>query len=259
MLYAEGVYVYHSFVTDTFLKLHGIIFSVLIAATLVMHIKVMLTNPGAVPADAEPLFKKRHPLPGTQVEVICGRCDAYRPPRAHHCMTCGRCVVRMDHHCAWVNNCIGAANQKHFIGFLFYLHVASLYSLVFMTYHLLVCTHKFCNQWSETSWFLLWSVFILSFFASIFTFFMLLNQVHALATGLGAVDRLMRKHYVKYNSQRALDQILVHPLGFRDICGIENFLLWGCPTSVVFEDEAKALGFKSKSHQQKKLLAHKVV
>jgi ribosomal protein L40E len=29
---------------------------------------------------------------------FCGKCSSYRPPRAHHCSMCNRCVMRMDHH-----------------------------------------------------------------------------------------------------------------------------------------------------------------
>lgn len=32
----------------------------------------------------------------------CPKCDAARPPRAHHCAICDRCVMGMDHHCPWV-------------------------------------------------------------------------------------------------------------------------------------------------------------
>mmetsp|Transcript_9416 Transcript_9416/g.12323 ORF Transcript_9416/g.12323 Transcript_9416/m.12323 type:complete len:360 (+) Transcript_9416:24-1103(+) len=245
LLYAEGVFVYFTFVVEEFRELNGVIYSILIALTLITHLRVMLTDPGSVPKDAEPLVKKRHPLPGSQVEVICGRCDAFRPPRAHHCMTCGRCIVRMDHHCAWVNNCVGVKNQKHFIAFLLYLHITSLYCIIFMTYHIIICKHRWCNDFGDTAWYMLWSITVMSFFAALFTFFMLLSQVHAMATGLGAVDRLMRKHYTKFSTQRALDQILVHPLNFKDICGIEPFLLWGCPTTVHFEDEQQTLGYKS--------------
>lgn len=33
--------------------------------------------------------------------TVCTRCETYRPPRAHHCRICQRCIRRMDHHCPW--------------------------------------------------------------------------------------------------------------------------------------------------------------
>ena len=54
----------------------------------------------------------------------------YRPPRAHHCRICQRCIRKMDHHCPWINNCVGEWNQKYFLQFLFYVGLLSAYSIL---------------------------------------------------------------------------------------------------------------------------------
>lgn len=40
-----------------------------------------------------------------------------------HCAYCEVCIRDMDHHCFWVNNCIGKKNLKKFYLFLFFLFV----------------------------------------------------------------------------------------------------------------------------------------
>ncbi|PYH85174.1 zf-DHHC-domain-containing protein [Aspergillus uvarum CBS 121591] len=50
----------------------------------------------------------------------CRKCEAYKPPRAHHCRTCQRCVPKMDHHCPWTANCVSHFTLPHFVRFLFY-------------------------------------------------------------------------------------------------------------------------------------------
>ena len=77
----------------------------------------------------------------------CKKCDCVKPPKSHHCSTCGRCVARMDHHCPWVNNCVGYYNQKHFLLFMFYVVVGCIYAGVLFYFRVRHCNklNKFCG------------------------------------------------------------------------------------------------------------------
>ena len=56
---------------------------------------------------------------------FCKTCYAWKPPRAHHCHFCGKCVLKMDHHCPWINGCVGHHNQKYFMNMLLYIFLAT--------------------------------------------------------------------------------------------------------------------------------------
>lgn len=57
---------------------------------------------------------------------FCSKCNCWKPDRTHHCSTCKRCILRMDHHCPWFSACIGFGNHKFFIMFLCYITLLCL-------------------------------------------------------------------------------------------------------------------------------------
>nr|XP_025967323.1 palmitoyltransferase ZDHHC3-like isoform X1 [Dromaius novaehollandiae] len=111
---------------------HAVAFNLVVLLLLASHGRAVLADPGVVPlpATAIDFSDLRSGAPRSDEDwTVCNRCETYRPPRAHHCRVCHRCVRRMDHHCPWINNCVGELNQKYFIQFLFYTGLASLYAM----------------------------------------------------------------------------------------------------------------------------------
>ncbi|XP_032590192.1 palmitoyltransferase ZDHHC20-B isoform X1 [Drosophila grimshawi] len=71
---------------------------------------------------------------------FCEKCKIIKPDRSHHCSVCSCCVLKMDHHCPWVNNCVNFNNYKFFVLFLGY-------ALIYCLYVALTTLHDFVQFW----------------------------------------------------------------------------------------------------------------
>lgn len=72
----------------------------------------------------------------------CNTCKIYRPPRASHCRQCDNCVEFEDHHCIWLNNCIGKRNYRSFFTFILSAALICVFVVATSVYQLLYIHHS---------------------------------------------------------------------------------------------------------------------
>lgn len=98
------------------------------------YINCIATSPGTPQAaqGEEPAEYKSTP-------TYCAKCRISRPPGTHHCRICRTCILQMDHHCVWVNNCVGLYNystqrQEYTYGIV----SSNLYRVLLVVSHVLI-------------------------------------------------------------------------------------------------------------------------
>lgn len=68
---------------------------------------------------------------------FCSICKSSVQMSSKHCGKCDRCATSFDHHCIWLNNCIGQRNYRSFILALTGLVINSALITTFCTINLL--------------------------------------------------------------------------------------------------------------------------
>ncbi|XP_029410145.1 palmitoyltransferase ZDHHC3 isoform X2 [Nannospalax galili] len=190
VLYAEFVVLFVMLIPSrdyVYSIINGIVFNLLAFLALASHCRAMLTDPGAVPkGNATKEFIESLQLKPGQVVYKCPKCCSIKPDRAHHCSVCKRCIRKMDHHCPWVNNCVGENNQKYFVLFTMYIALISLHALIMVGFHFLHCFEEDwtkCSSFSPPTTVIL--LILLCFEALLFLIFtsvMFGTQVHSICT-----------------------------------------------------------------------------
>ncbi|XP_050502313.1 palmitoyltransferase ZDHHC3 isoform X2 [Diabrotica virgifera virgifera] len=207
-----------------------VMFNTIIFFLIISHIKAVVTDPGTVPLPQGRIdFSDMHSDSGCEFVnwTVCARCETYRPPRAHHCRICQRCIRKMDHHCPWINNCVGERNQKFFIQFLIYVGTLSVYAIALVA----ISWMKECKDCSEDiplkETRILHSIILLleSALFGLFVAAILIDQLQAILSDETAVEQIQKQGpYRPYKPKMAL-------LG--EVCGKEHPLMWLLPCSSV--------------------------
>ncbi|KAF2287939.1 hypothetical protein GH714_003379 [Hevea brasiliensis] len=127
---------YYFIVTSSFTYIPGYYLSEIhrytsflaVAVGVLLFLLTSFSDPGTVNVDNVSEYLSAYPYDN----IIYRERMFYLPARSKHCSICDRCVARFDHHCGWMNNCIG---EKYPILLSFFVMVSS------HDWHFLLCVY----------------------------------------------------------------------------------------------------------------------
>lgn len=121
---------------------HGFLhflFLIIALCTIYNYIRAFVSDPGFI--------EKNEKLDSTKERILslaesgfldnrryCFTCKIEKPIRSKHCKFCNRCVLKFDHHCPWIGNCVGESNHR---SFMLYLLCMTSGSIIWLTLSLL--------------------------------------------------------------------------------------------------------------------------
>lgn len=113
-----------------------VIFNVITVLLVASYVRCILTSPGSIPDNLDGTSQWDYaPQDARNVDLAsaalhetkrsgdrrhCKWCAKFKPDRCHHCRVCRMCILKMDHHCPWIYNCVGYKNYKYFFLLLLY-------------------------------------------------------------------------------------------------------------------------------------------
>jgi len=183
------------------------------------------------------LVASNHMENGEVQTSLCQKCSKVRPPRAHHCKVCGCCVMLMDHHCPWINNCVGYFNRRYFVVFLFWGFFGLLTFVIVMLIHIsAIFTGLPQLPPNRESPFATWLVVVSAIYGfgiagGVLT--LAIMNVVLIQNGETAIEHEQNKRLIKYAKEHNNVFHNQFNLGwkenFRDVFGDRHWLFWLLP------------------------------
>nr|KAF6434857.1 zinc finger DHHC-type palmitoyltransferase 12 [Molossus molossus] len=162
-------------------------FLLLVLGSLLLYLAVSLMDPGYVNVQPQEEAKQE------QTAMV-----PQQPLRARHCSECRRCVRRYDHHCPWMENCVGERNHPLFVAYLALQLLVLLWGL-----YLAWSGLRFFQPWGLwlRSSGLLFATFLLLSLFSIVAGLLLASHLYLVASNTTTWE-FMSSHRIAYLRQR---------------------------------------------------------
>ena len=129
------IYVFYGFkhVPNEYLdSYHKVIGTIIMLACYYCYFMACWVSPGHVLKDTHKEQMRRFKFDNIlfNKKNNCKTCELEKPARSKHCSMCNVCVEKFDHHCIWLNNCVGLHNYKWFLAFILLHFIITTYGFV---------------------------------------------------------------------------------------------------------------------------------
>jgi len=140
----------------------------------------------------------------------------------------------MDHHCPWVNNCVGIGNHKFFILFIFWTNVVCSYALIMVLSMYSACVFHYGNCVTNANENILGVLLLVeSILFGLFTLCMIADQGSSISSNQTQIDRLKNMRH----------EAPAHILEVNEVFGTPGNIscqwTWIIPIVVQFPDNLK--------------------
>ncbi|KAK3941459.1 zf-DHHC-domain-containing protein [Diplogelasinospora grovesii] len=129
LLLSIGEFMYLPTAWPQFTLFHKLCASVTIVCPYVFLYLAAFSDPGFIGPENHAHEMARYPYDHTLFHpgAVCQTCNFLKPARSKHCSICKRCISRLDHHCIFINSCVGVGNHHWFILLLLSTGILTLY------------------------------------------------------------------------------------------------------------------------------------
>ncbi|XP_055516205.1 palmitoyltransferase ZDHHC12-A isoform X1 [Leucoraja erinacea] len=187
--------------------LKPVTFLLLVLCSMLLYFITSLMDPGYVTFDDElKVSRSVHCVWDDEEQMVpvvqkaqrlrrCGYCMVQQQPmRSKHCQSCQHCVRRYDHHCPWIENCVGERNHRFFM-----LYLISQLTVLLWAFHIAWSgfgTETEWKEWLRINTFLLLAFIIIIIF-TVVVMLLLVSHLYLVSSNTTTWE-FMSRHRISY-------------------------------------------------------------